>query len=333
MADQPLNLLKKSVRTWNRWQKQHSNAHPDLRNADLGGAQLSGVQLQRADLHEANLCNTLLCNANLRYVDLSGADLSYANLSHADLGHADLTCANLSYAKLHHTNLNSTTFRETILTNANLSHALLRNTTFANIDLSTVIGLDTVHHVGPSTIGLDTVSRSKRNNLEAFLRGAKVHENLLTSIREQGKAPCDYFTSFISYASEDLVFVQRLRAALQREGVWCWFAPYSVRGGDYFKARIDNAIRQCDKLLVIFSRNSLASEWVKYEVELARQKERKRKTTVIVPIRLYTALLDEPEWAVFIRDSRQIRSFENWKHPHSYQEALKLLLCDLQMSV
>jgi uncharacterized protein YjbI with pentapeptide repeats len=334
MADQQhLNLLKKNVRTWNQWQKQHSNTHPDLRNADLSSAQLSFAQLQRADLHRAKLCNTLLCNANLRYVDLSGADLIYANLNHADLSHADLTGANLSYAKLQHTNLNGATFRETLLTNANLSYTLLRDTTFANVDLSTVIGLDTVYHLSSSTIGLDTVSRSKKNIPEAFLRGAKVHENLLTSIREQGKTSFDYFTTFISYASEDLVFAQNLRDALQREGVWCWFAPYSLRAGDYFKARLDNAIRQCDKLLVILSRHSLASEWVKYEVELARQKERKRNTTVIVPICLDTAVLNKLGWATFIRDNRHIRSFENWKQLSSYQEASKLLLRDLQMNI
>ncbi len=231
MVDQQhVNLLTMSVKTWNRWQRQHSNMYPDLRNADLGGAQLRFAQLQRADLHKATLSNTLLCNANLRYADLSSADLSYANLNHADLSHADLTNADLSYAKLHHTHLNGTTFKETILTNTNLSYVLLQNTTFANVDTSTVIGLDTVYHLGPSTIGLDTVSLSKRNIHEDFLRGTKVHENLLTSIREQGKAPFDYFTSFISYASEDLVFAQSLRDALQREGVWCWFAPYSLRG-------------------------------------------------------------------------------------------------------
>jgi hypothetical protein len=109
---------------------------------------------------------------------------------------------------------------------------------------------------------------------------------LITSIREQGTAPFENFSVFISYASEDLMFVQNLRDTLQREGIWCWFAPDALRGGDFFKARIDNAIRQCDKLLVIFSRSALASPWVKYEVELARQKERKQKTAVIIPLSL-----------------------------------------------
>ncbi|HVB24892.1 MAG TPA: toll/interleukin-1 receptor domain-containing protein [Ktedonobacteraceae bacterium] len=334
MADQQLlDLLKKRVRTWNRWQRQHANAHPDLRNADLGGAHLSFAQLQRADLHGAKLYNTLLCNANLRYADLSGADLSYADLSHTDLSHADLTGANLSNARLHCTNLNGTTFRDSVLINTNLSHALLQHTTFANVDLSEVIGLDTVYHLSPSTIGLDTVSRSKRNIPEIFLRSMNIHENLLTSIREQGKTPFDYFTIFISYAGEDEVFAQRLHNDLRREGVWCWFAPYSLRGGDYFKARIDSAIKQCDKLLVIFSQHALASEWVRYEVELARQKERKRNTTVIVPICLDASVMNEPGWATFIGNKRHIRSFVGWERLHSYPEALKLLLRDLQMNV
>lgn len=320
------------MKIWNRWQKRHSNIYPDLRNVDLSATQLSFVQLPRADLYAANLRNTLLCNSNLRYTDLSHADLSYANLSHADLSHADLTSANLSDTNLYYANLNDAIFRETVLSNTNLSHALLRNTTFANVDLSTSIGLDTAYHHGSSTIGLDTLSRSKGNISAAFLRGVKVHENMLTSISESGIAAFDYFTCFISYASEDLVFAQKLHDALQREGVWCWFAPYSLRGGDYFRARIDRAIKQCDKLLFIFSQHSLASEWVRYEVELARQKERKHKSTgVIVPICLDTTLLDKPGWAAFISSKRHVRRFENWKQFHAYQQALQLLLLDLQM--
>jgi len=332
MADQLLlALLKKRVKTWNHWQRQHANIRPDLRNADLERAQLSFAQLQRADLHEANFCHALLCDANLRWVDLSGADIRFANLSRANLSHANLSGANLSHANLHAANLNGAIFSETLLTNTNLSQTLLRSTIFANVDLSSVRGLDTVYHLRPSTMGVDTLSRSKKNLSDAFLRDVQVHEHLITSIREQGTAPFEYFSVFISYASEDLMFVQNLRDALQREGVWCWFAPDALRGGDFFKARIDNAIRQCDKLLVIFSRSALASPWVKYEVELARQKERKQKTAVIIPLSLDATLFKEPSWATFLREKRHIREFEQWKHTPSYQKALQLLLHDLQM--
>jgi TIR domain/Pentapeptide repeats (8 copies) len=333
MADlQLLNILKKRVRTWNQWQRRNANTYPDFRNADLAGMQLSCAQLQRADLHGAKLSHAILCDANLRRVDLSSADLRYANLSHADLSHADLTGADLSHAKLSATNLNGTLFRGTILENANLSHALLQNTAFMNVDLSTVRGIDTVYPLGSSTIGVDTLTRSK-NLSDDLLRKLKIHENLITSLHERGKAPFEYSSVFISYASEDLAFVQKLRDALQQEGIWCWFAPDALRGGDFFKARIDQAIRQCDKLLVIFSKSAHTSTWVKYEVELARQKEKKQNPTVIIPISLDKTFMDDPGWATFLRDKRHIRDFKDWKDPLSYYTALKLLLRDLQVSV
>lgn len=332
MADQHiLPLLKKRVRTWNQWQRRHANIRPDLRNAELSGAQLSFAQLPRADLHRANLAHTLFCSANLRYADLSNADLSYANLGHADLSHANLTNANLSHARLNHTNLHETIFRETTLSNTNLTFALLHNTILANIDLSTVVGLDSIFHLSPSTIDLKTISRLQHTIIKDFLRREGVHENLITSIGERGEAPFDYATCFISYASEDQIFVQRLQERLQQEGVWCWFAPHSLKGGDFFKARIENAISQCDKLLVVFSKHALASDWVKYEVELARQKERKKNAPILLPLRLDTAILEEPGWAAFLQNKRHIRNFEHHEQSRSYQEEMKHLLRDLRL--
>lgn len=122
-----LDLLKeKSVSAWNKYRKQHPEEQPDLSNADLHGAKLNEI---------------LLNSAYLEHADLSGANLSNANL--------------------HHANLSGAIFRGTNLTNTNLSHALLRDTLLAKVDLRTVKGLDTVHHLGPSTIGLDTISLSK----------------------------------------------------------------------------------------------------------------------------------------------------------------------------
>jgi hypothetical protein len=42
------------------------------------------------------------------------------------------------------------------------------------------MGLDTAHHDGPSTVGLDTIYNSKGQISEAFLRGAGVPKNFIT---------------------------------------------------------------------------------------------------------------------------------------------------------
>lgn len=56
------------------------------------------------------------------------------------------------------------------LREADLREAIIGWTTFANIDLSTVKGLETVKHLGPSTIGIDTVYLSSGNIPEGVRR-------------------------------------------------------------------------------------------------------------------------------------------------------------------
>lgn len=323
-------LLTDRVRTWNRWYRQHSHIRPDFCVAALSGAQLHAAQLQQADFHQAILSHAQLSQANLRHADLTRADLRGANLAHADLSHANLTGADLSSANLAQTNLHQTLFKETILTKTRLSHALLSGTVFANVDLSTVVGLSTVYHLAPSSIGADTISRSGNTLPERFLR-RNMHENLLTNILEQKKEAFDYATTFISYASEDYLFARKLHHDLTEAGVWCWFASSSLRAGDYWKARIDQGIKQCDKMLVILSSHALASEWVRYEVDVARQKERKVVVPVIVPLCLEPEVSKNLGWAAFLRKNRYMPSFKHWNDTRWYQEEFAHLLDALKI--
>ena len=311
---QHLDMLKQGVRTWNKWRKKHPEIQPDLRKAnlaDLNKGMLNGVNFHRADLAGANLNKAILSSAHLSYADLSGADLSQANLSYADLSGAH--------------------FKETNLANTKLSYASMRDTEFVDVNLSAAKGLDTVRHLGPSSIGLDTIHRSKGNIPETFLRGIGVPEIFLSYIRSQGDAPFDYFTCFISYSSEDETFVKRLHDDLQSEGVRCWFAPEDLKPGDKFQIRIDEAIRRYDKLLLVLSKHSIASKWVEYEVGIALQKEHKGKNHVLFPIHLDTAIMNcTAGWASSIQSKRHIGNFEHWKQQSAYQKALSRLLLDLK---
>jgi hypothetical protein len=326
-----LRLLADRVRTWNRWYRQYSHIRPDFGVAALSGAQLHAAQLLRADFHQAILSRAQLSQTNLRHADLRGADLRGANLAHADLSFANLTDADLSHANLSYVNLNQTLFKETNLTRARLHHALLRETVFANVDLSTVIGLESVYHLAPSSIGTDTISRSGNTLPERFLRHTNMHENLLMSILEQKKETFDYATTFISYASEDHLFARKLHHDLTEAGVWCWFAPSSLKAGDYWKARIDQGIKQCDKMLVVLSPDALASEWVRYEVQVARQKERKAGKPVIVLLCLDPAISENLDWAAFLRGKRYMPPFKHWNDTRRYQEEFIRLLDALKI--
>jgi hypothetical protein len=123
--------------------------------------------------------------------------------------------------------------------------------------------------------------------------------------------------------------------------VRCWFAPHDVQSGRKLHEQIDEAIRLHDKLLLILSLHSMASEWVKTEIAKARKREVRDKRRVLFPIRLapFETLRD---WERFDADTgkdsaREIREyfipdFSNWKDHDSYQEAFQRLISDLKAS-
>jgi hypothetical protein len=96
---------------------------------------------------------------------------------------------------------------------------------------------------------------------------------------------------------------------------------------------IDQAIRLRDKLLLILSKASIASEWVEDEVNKAYAEERSRNETVLFPIRVDDAVMSTNEpWAAKLRDQRNIGDFRQWDKPAEYKKSLDRLLRDLKAS-
>jgi len=129
------------------------------------------------------------------------------------------------------------------------------------------------------------------------------------------------------------VFAERLHADLQNRGVRCWFAPHDLPIGAKTWDTIDEAIRLREKLLVILSRRSIASDWVEDEVSKAFAEERERNATILFPIRIDDTVMATPEpWAAKLRDQRNIGDFRQWRKPAEYQKCLERLLRDLKAS-
>jgi len=241
---------------------------------------------------------------------------------------ADLTSANLNSAIIAITDFTWATLIETSFASASIAYTI-----FTGIDLSRSIGLESILHEGPSSIGIDTIYNSQGKIPEIFLRGAGVPEPFITNMKSlvAAMSPIDFYSCFISYSSKDQDFVERLYADLQAKGVRCWFAPEDLKIGDKFRPRIDEAIRVYDKLLLILSENSIHSPWVETEVETAFEKERKSSgKTVLFPIRLDDAVMKTDQaWATDIRRTRHIGDFSHWKNHDEYKKAFDRLLRDL----
>ena len=205
---------------------------------------------------------------------------------------------------------------------------MVRQTVFAGMDLSEA-ALEAVKHLGPSTIGIDTLFLSRGRISPSFLRGAGLPEaGIKLSVDAIHGMTCD--SCFISYQSRDLVFAERLWTDLQNSGVRCWHAPEHMHAGE-IRTQIVEAIREYRRVIVILSEHSAKSEWIEYEIALARQKEVEESCTVLVPVSLVP--MSRVRWwkrpgGLLGLGEYFIRDFSNWQNPEAYRKSFSRLLAE-----
>ena len=89
------------------------------------------------------------------------------------------------------------------------------------------------------------------------------------------KADSGTSTVFISYASEDAAVTNTLVAALERQGLKCWIAPRDVVPGALYADEIVRAINEAGVVVVVLSKQAIASPHVGKEIERASSKGRR----------------------------------------------------------
>lgn len=231
-----------------------------------------------------------------------------------------------------------------MLDGADLTDAEMGGTVIADVDLSGVKGLESISHFAPSSIGVDTLYKSRGRIPEKFLRDAGVTEeliNYLPSLLEAAQ-PIQWHSCFISYSTKDEKFAQRLHARMRQAGLRVWFAPEDVKGGDYFFEQIERAIQLHDRLLLVLSEDSIQSKWVEREIRKTRKVERAEKRRKLFPITLtdYETL---KKWECLDSDSGEdlaeevrkyhILDFSNWKNHDAFEKVFVRLEKDLRTSI
>ncbi len=286
--EEHLAILQQGVEVWNQWRKKNPGIRPDLSDSDLSHIYLRYIDLRNADTRNTALHHTDLWGANFNSSDLQNADMSDTDLGgvsfeRANLHGTNLTDADISFASFYRTNLsgadfsgtvlNGTNFRNVEIDNAIFDDAIVSNTTFIDADLSAVRRLETVHHRGPSSIGIDTIYKSKGQIPEIFLRGCGVPEIFIEYMHALTTKPFEFYSCFISYSHADAAFAQRLHDTLQGKGVRCWLDEKDARLGVPITHNIESGIRLTDKFLLCCSKESLGSNWVNFEIDLALHRE------------------------------------------------------------
>ena len=336
-----LALIKQGADAISEWRTANPSVQLDLRSADLSAANLSAADLSAANLSAANLSAANLSAANLSAANLSAANLSAANLSAANLSAANLSAADLSAADLSAANLSAAN-----LTAADLSGARFGGTNLGALDVSVAIGLSTVIHVSPSTIGVDTLTISKGRIPKEFLGGcglepwqvleAKLYDPEMNSaqladlqaevfsLRTQG--PMFLGGIFVSYSHEDRSFVEKLEERLKKEGARIWRDVKDAEAGP-LSSQIAKQIRVQDVVLLVLSENSVHDDWVENELDMALRRERKEGRNLICPVAIDDSWKDQMHvnFKTLAR-KKVIIDFSKWKTKAFEREFERLVM-------
>lgn len=101
---------------------------------------------------------------------------------------------------------------------------------------------------------------------------------------------------FLSHASADRKFANRLAAVLGRHGLKVFYSRKSVRGAQQWHDEIGRALARCNWFLLVLSPAAVKSDWVKRELVYALQSKRYRKH--IAPLVLTKCNVDKLSWTL-----------------------------------
>jgi len=294
-----------------------------LREGFLRGANLSGANLIEANLRQADLCETVLYGTNLWQADLSGANLLNAVVCDSDLYGADLS----------HTNLIKTSFINTNMDNVDLNKATIYKTNFCSVDLSNIHGLESIISIGPCTVGIDTIYRSKGQISSVFLKNCGLPDNFTKYMQTLTKNDYEYYSCFISYSIEDQDFAYRLYTDLQNHGVRCWFALEDMQIEAQVTHLIDEVVHEQKKLLLVISSLSIHSKWMEKVFNTAFDRMLNTNREMLYPILIDDIVMKmDIGWVSAINQSSHIGDFTQWKDHDFYSTALENLLSKLKFS-
>jgi uncharacterized protein YjbI with pentapeptide repeats len=344
--EEQLAILKQGVEVWNKWRVDNSGI------VHLGGADLSEAKLWRANLSGTDLFGAKLLWADLAGADCRGGDLRRAHLNYAHLDVVNFTEADLRDAELIETSLFQTDFSKAKLKGSNFSGSGMFDAIFADTDLNGVLGLESVYHKGPSSIGIDVIARSKGKLPDKFLRGCGLSDweieetklynpdlgneeidKILYRIHDlRASQALQISPLFISYSHADSKFVDKVGDCLAEKGVRYWRDIHEMKAGR-IETQIDRGIRQNPTVLLVISESSLSSDWVEHEVRTARALEKDMGRDVLCPVALDDSWKSSP-WPKRLMEQimeYNILDFSAWQDEGKFDEMFRRLIDGLDL--
>lgn len=102
---------------------------------------------------------------------------------------------------------------------------------------------------------------------------------------------------FISYSRKDVAFVDWLAGQLVTRRHHVWMDRWELSIGDSLISRIQSALTDSDAMLIVLSKNSVASEWCKKELNSGLVRELEEMRVLVLP-----CVVDDCKIPLFLRE-------------------------------
>lgn len=110
---------------------------------------------------------------------------------------------------------------------------------------------------------------------------------------------------FISYKAEEYEEANNVRIILEKNGISCWMAPESIKGGLSYAIEIPKAIKECRVFVVILSEKAQNSKWVPREIDQAINYNK-----IIMPFAIENCPLKD-EFNFYLTNVQRFEAYKN----------------------
>lgn len=278
--------------------------HVQILNSNINNAKLSSALLTfaiidncsflRADLESCIAISSKfhkcdLTEANIDRANFSGSQIQGAILKHTSGKQALFVQANLEKAQLEEGNFCQAVFDNANLCSANLKAARFQNASFTNADLQGIEVNETdLRQADLRGADLINVSLHMANCYQTkifqedmryaniFMKQAK--DESFSIIRK------NKVRVFISYSHADSSFAVRLEKALKKRSVDVWIDRKEILVGESLIGRIREGIDSSKFVCAVLSQQSLQSQWVKNELDIAMNQQIESGSVKVFPL-------------------------------------------------
>jgi len=330
---------------WEDFLLDNKGVKPDLRGVKFERSYYKHCDLKDAALDESNSNSVFFRNCSFTM-----ASLAKSSHAHNKLRDCFFNVTNLTAAKFYRCLFVRCHFIRCSMKNLDLSGSFFVNCTFSTNEYLETVTVDETYSqfglVGDDlererdgssipdrfSIDMETVLRSDLFP-PGFMKASNFPDSIYREIMGKHRDNYRMPRCFISHSAKDKRFADKLHSDLMSHGVPCWYAPRDLEIGARIRDGIDSAVRQNEKLILILSKNSIASQWVESEMESALEVEKSRgnRTPMLVPISIDGfAMGCEIPWVRMVRRERNIGDFRGWRRDDGYLNSLQILLRDIR---